>query len=105
MARSGSALTAIPFSWDAPYNGGSLITGYRVESNGGSGDTFVEIATTGPSTQSYYASGLTTSVEYEFRVIAENLVGQSLPSSPTPLVCGVPPGAPSAPTKVVGGNE
>ena len=40
VLRSGSALTAIPFTWTAPYNGGNAIIGYKVQSNGGSGSVF-----------------------------------------------------------------
>lgn len=100
VLRSGSASTAITFSWTAPSNGGSAITSYIVQSNLGQGSTLYQIAVTGASTTSYQALNLITSVTYSFSVIAVNDVGQSLASVPTPLVSATTPGAPSAPQKV-----
>jgi len=41
VRRLNSALTAITIEWDAPYNGGTPITSYLVESNMGDGTTFI----------------------------------------------------------------
>jgi len=55
---------------------------------------------TGGSTTTFQAVQLTTRDTYDFRVIAVNDVGQSLPSQPTSLVIATIPLAPSMPTKV-----
>ena len=98
--RTGSALTAITFSWTAPSNGGSAITSYIVQSNLGQGSTLYQIGVTGASTTSYQSLNLVTTVTYSFSVIAVNDVGSSLASLPTPLVAASTPGAPSAPEKI-----
>jgi hypothetical protein len=56
--RSSSGLNSIGFSWLAPDNGNSAITGYTVLSNGGSGTVFSTIGTTGAATTSFVKSGL-----------------------------------------------
>lgn len=98
--RTSSAVKAVTFTWVAPYDGGSPITSYTVQSNQGSGTTFTQIAVTGASTTSYQAIALTTGVSYEFRVLAVNDVGESLPSTSTPMVIATVPGAPGTPSKI-----
>jgi hypothetical protein len=66
----------------------------------GEGMNFIEIGETGAYPSMYQATSLTTSQIYEFRVIAVNDVGHSLPSEPTPLVIATIPTAPGAPVKL-----
>jgi hypothetical protein len=58
------------------------------------------MATTGAQTTTYQAIALQTSLTYEFRVVAVNDVGESLPSISTPIVIATPPGAPGACSKI-----
>jgi titin len=99
VRRLNSALTAITIEWDAPYDGGSPITNYLIQSNMGDGTTFIQIGVTGAGSTSYQALSLSTSQIYEFRVVAVNDVGESLPSTPTPLVIATTPSQPGQPEK------
>lgn len=58
------------------------------------------MAVTGYQTTTYQAIALQTSLTYEFRVIAVNDVGESLPSISTPLVIATVPGEPGACSKI-----
>jgi predicted phage tail protein len=58
------------------------------------------MAVTGASTTSYQAIALTTGITYEFRVVAINDVGESIPSTSTPMVIATVPGEPSSPSKI-----
>lgn len=57
----------------------------------GDGTTFIQIGVTGAGSTSYQALSLSTSQIYEFRVVAVNDIGESLPSTPTPLVIATTP--------------
>jgi len=56
--RSGSGTTSITFSWVAPYDGQSPITGYSILWNSGSGTVFTSVGTTGAATTSFTKSSL-----------------------------------------------
>ena len=84
-----------------PYNGGTLITSYKIESNMGEGSTFLQIGTTGGQTTSYQVLDLVTSQTYEFRIIAVNDVGESIASVPTPLDIATIPSQPGTVEKVL----
>ena len=99
VTRSSSGATEIGFSWVAPDNGFNTVTGYVLKSNGGSGNVFTQIGTTGPATTTFTESGLGNGLVYEFIVIAQNEVGDSEPSDPTSLRAAVAPDAPGAPVK------
>lgn len=81
----------VTLSWQAPYDNGASITGYRVESTDGSVD-FPCQATTCTVT------GLTNDVTYTFQVIATNEVGDSDPGAASAEARpDVRPGTPAAP--------
>jgi titin len=93
-------LNSIAIQWNAPSsNGDNSITGYKIEWNGGSGSTFVQLGTTGAATRNFAKEGLTNGQIYEFRVRATNEIGDSQPSPSVALRSAVAPGSPGAPTK------
>ena len=81
LAATAASSTQINLSWTAPSNnGGSAITGYKIERsiNGGTDWTF---STNIGNTTSYSDTGLTASTAYTYRVSAINGVGPSAPSN------------------------
>jgi hypothetical protein len=72
---------AATVSWQAPDDGGSPITGYRVRAlvNGQE----VASASVGPSTLTYTFGGLANGVPHTFEVVATNAIGTSPPGSAT----------------------
>ncbi len=88
-------------NWAPPVNDGSALTEYKLEIGGGSS----AIVSLPPSGTSYAWTGLSNGVEYQFRVVATNIAGDSTASgwstSEHPL------GAPLAPTAPVAqrGNQ
>jgi titin len=98
--------TQINLSWSAPSNnGGSAITGYKIESKKGTGSFEVIVPNTGNAVTSYAHAGLTTGTQYYYRVYAINSIGTSGPSgesSASPKETTVPTltGFAIAPTKI-----
>ena len=75
-------------SWEAPAgDGGSAISGYKVQWKSGSQDydgapeSTRQAAVTGPNSLTYTISDLKDGMEYTVRVIAANGVGASAPSA------------------------
>ena len=91
-------------TWQAPdSDGGSAITGYKVQWKSGSqsfGDPSRE-HTTEDTFPDYLITGLTNGTEYTVRVIAVNAVGDGPPSDTT---TGTPEGPPDAPPNVQAGS-
>ena len=82
-------------------DGGSKITGYYVERKLQSGSRWVRCNKTPYNDVQCRVTGLTEGSWYEFRAIAENVVGTSRPSQPSPLVeCKLPVTPPSPPSVV-----
>ncbi len=73
----------INLSWTAPSNnGGSPITGYKIERSTKASSTWSTIsANTDSTTTTYSDTGLAPSTTYTYRVSAINSVGTSLPSN------------------------
>src|SRR5436853_1345780 len=72
----------INLSWTAPNNGGSAITGYKIERSTDSGSTWSAIvSSTGSTATTYSNTGLAPSTTYTYRVSAINSVGTSSPSN------------------------
>lgn len=96
----------INLSWSAPTNtGGSAITGYKIESKKGAGSFEVIVPNTANAITSYAHAGLTTGIQYYYRVYAINSIGTSGPSgesSASPKETTVPTltGFAIAPTKI-----
>ena len=81
-------------SWGSPAsNGGSVVTGYVLESSTDAGATWNTAATTTAAYRSARIARLLGGVSYSFRVRAVNAVGSSLPSPVVtlqPKLVGVP---------------
>src|SRR3989475_620031 len=75
--------SSIGLSWTAPpNNGGSAITGYKIERSVNGGTTWSTIiVNTGSTATTYSDTGLSPSTTYTYRVSAINSVGTSSPSS------------------------
>ena len=73
----------ISLSWHAPLNdGGSPITGYKIESSADNGTTWnIVVANTASTTAWYSNYHLLASTTYTYRVSAINAIGTSSPSS------------------------
>src|SRR5689334_9969951 len=72
----------INLSWSAPSNnGGSAITGYKIEQSTNSGSTWSAIVSnTGSTVTTYSNVGLAASTSYTYRISAFNSIGTSVPS-------------------------
>ncbi|MGI0088645.1 MAG: fibronectin type III domain-containing protein [Nitrosotalea sp.] len=83
LAATAVSSSQINLSWTAPANnGGSAITGYKIERSNDTGTTWSTIqSNTGTTATTYSDTGLTPSTAYTYRVSAINPVGTSPPSS------------------------
>ena len=77
-------------------NGGSVITGYEVSTNGTGGWTGLPTSPGTGGTRTATVSGLTNGTEYLVAVRAVNLVGPSEPTGYLPVTPATFPGAPTA---------
>ena len=70
--------TQINLSWNAPSsNGGSAITGYKIEVKSGSGSYTTLVSNTQSTSTFFSHTGLTTGTTYYYRVSAINAIGAS----------------------------
>jgi subtilisin family serine protease len=89
----------VSLTWRAPSsNGGSPVTGYRIEMAKGSGSFTTVVANTGSTSLRRTITGLTNGASYRFRVRAINGAGAGAPSAASLKV--VPRTTPSAPRTV-----
>jgi titin len=96
--------TQVNLSWTAPSNnGGSPITGYKIEVKSGSGSYSNLVSNTGNTATAYSHTGLTTGTTYTYRVSAINSIGTSAASSETSATptSSSSSSVPSAPTGLV----
>src|SRR3989442_1692539 len=98
LTAAASSSSQINLSWTAPSdNGGSPITGYKIERSTDSGSTWtVVVANTGGTTTTYSNTGLAHATTYTYRVSAINSAGTGSPSTAVPGT--TPAVAPSSPT-------
>lgn len=82
LSANPSSATSIILSWIPPSNdGGSSITGYKIEYGNGTSSFSVLIANTGNSQTEYIHRGLVTGASYTYRVSAINSLGTGNPSN------------------------
>ena len=82
LSATASGRTRIDLSWSAPSDdGGSAVTGYRIDvSSGGSGWRTL-VANTGSTGTTYSHTGLSAGTMYHYRVSAINSAGAGRPSA------------------------
>lgn len=90
--------TQVNLFWSTP--SGFTVTGYKIEVKSGSGNYATLVANTGNAATTYSHTGLTTGVQYSYKVYAINSVGTSVASSevavtPTTSSSGTYPGSPT----------
>jgi titin len=97
LSPSDSQLT---LNWSAPVSdGGSAVTGYRVEQTTDGGTTWTTLATINSPATATTLSGLTNGTAYAIRVVALSAAGAGTPSTQnigTPAALAGRPGTPSA---------
>jgi len=83
LTATTASSSQINLSWTAPSNnGGSAVTGYKVDRSNNGGSTWSTVASnTGSIGTTYSSTGLTANATYTFRVSAINVVGTSSPSN------------------------
>ena len=84
LVASAFSSSQINLNWTAGANGGSTITGYKVDRSTDGGTTWTTIiSNTGSTTTTYSNTGLAPNITYTYRVSAINSVGTSSVSNTT----------------------
>ncbi len=85
LAANAMSSSKIDLSWNAPTNnGGSVITGYKIERSIDNGSTWsTVVSNTGSIETTYSDTGLASNTTYTYRVSAINSVGTGTPSNTT----------------------
>ena len=99
LSATASGTSTINLSWSAPAsNGGSAITGYKIEVSSDGGSSWNElVANTGNANTTYAHSGLAAGATRHYRVSAINANGTGLPSNVDDATTGATvPGAPTS---------
>src|SRR5438132_13964029 len=83
LAATAASSSQINLSWAPPAdNGGSAITGYKIERSSNGGSTWSTlVANSGSTATTYSDTGLSHSTSYAYRVSSINSVGTSSPSN------------------------
>ena len=82
LTATANGSTQIDLSWTAPAdNGGSSITGYRIEVSSDAGSSWTEVADTDDTNTTYAHTGLSPGTTLHYRVSAINSVGTGAASN------------------------
>lgn len=82
LSANPSSATSVSLSWSPPTNdGGSPITGYKIEYSSDASQYNILVANTGNTQTSYTHNSLTTGKTYTYRVTAINAIGVGNPSN------------------------
>ncbi|WP_179367912.1 fibronectin type III domain-containing protein [Candidatus Nitrosotenuis sp. DW1] len=81
LAATAVSATQVNLSWSAPSNGGSAITGYKIEYKSGTGPYSVLVSNTASTSTTYSHTGLTTGTTYTYKISAINSIGTGSASS------------------------
>src|SRR6267143_629411 len=96
-----AASTQINLHWAAPTNnGGSPITGYKIERSTNAGYTWYTITNTGNTATTYSNTGLASGTTYTYRVSAINVIGTSSPSNTAATTASQPTTPSTTPSKL-----
>ncbi|HEX5457182.1 MAG TPA: fibronectin type III domain-containing protein, partial [Candidatus Nitrosotalea sp.] len=100
LVATTASSSQITLSWNTPNNnGGSQITGYKIQRSIDAGSSWsVLTSNTGSTTTVYSDAGLASSTTYTYRVSAINSVGTSSPSNIASATTSVATFAPQSPT-------
>ena len=111
LSATASGSTTINLSWTAPASdGGSAITGYKIEVSSDGGSTWNDlVANTGNANTTYAHSGLAASTTRHYRVSAINSIGTSATTSnvantTTDAATATVPGAPTSLSATASGS-
>ena len=100
--------TAIGINWNVPLDdGGSPVLSFLVQMDGGSvaRDVYSTIATVSNQATNFYVTvpattPLVTGEIYKFKVIATNVIGNSIASASFSVMAAIKPSSPGTPTKI-----
>ncbi len=82
LSANPSSSTSVSLSWTPPSNdGGSAITGYKIEYENNTSQYIVLVANTGNVQTGYIHNGLVAGTSYSYRVTAINSIGAGNPSN------------------------
>src|SRR5574337_1362709 len=100
LTATSTSSSQINLSWTVPSNnGGSAITGYKIERSTNAGSTWSTlVANTASSSTTYSNTGLGSNTSYSYRVSAINSVGTSQVSNTASATTGTVTTAPQPPT-------
>ena len=111
LTATASGTTRIDLSWTAPAdNGGSAITGYKIEVSSDSGSSWTDlVADTTSTATTYEHTGLAASTTRHYRVSAINSIGTGTASdvvnTTTDAATATAPGAPTGLTATASGSS